>query len=102
MKRVTEASAVAREAKPLVQALLPGQSVTILLPESTFWRREGYRSVSGLANRLLGVGTYSLDGRSIPGSVIVTLLLQPRKRLSMAIDDRRARREQFLAAEQSP
>lgn len=80
MRRVTQATGVAREAKPLLVALQPGESVTIGLPESVFWRREAYKHVSAVAAQVIGVGFYSMNARLIPGSVVVTRLTAPRSR----------------------
>jgi hypothetical protein len=72
MKRITEASGAAREAKPLLRALAPGESVTISLPDSPDWRRQAYKHVGQAAYVLFGPGGYSLNGRSLPGKLIIT------------------------------
>lgn len=74
MRRITPATGAAAEARPLIRAMEPGQSITVALPTSKFWKKEAYGHVAGAAASILGPGTFRMDGRSVPGSVVVTRL----------------------------
>lgn len=45
--KLTPATGTARHARPLLQALAPGQSITIALPEVRFWAKEAANAVTG-------------------------------------------------------
>lgn len=63
---------IARAARPLIAALLPGQSVAIAMPDAVLSRPEASRRVGTVAWQVLGPGNYTVDRRSDPAVARVT------------------------------
>jgi hypothetical protein len=74
-KPLTPATETAARAREAFRDLAPGASVTIELPDGTFWRREAYRAVGAAAHALWGSGAYRLRGGA--GGITVTRLAVP-------------------------
>jgi|HubBroStandDraft_1064217.scaffolds.fasta_scaffold61521_3 hypothetical protein len=70
--KLTPATGIAAEARPLLRALEPGQSVTVELPTSRYWRRLARSHLSAAAHAIHGRGVCSTDGRLRPGFVTIT------------------------------
>src|SRR5580658_7829266 len=54
--KLTPATGIAAEARPLLRALEPGQSVTVELPTSRYWRRLARSHLSAAAHAIHGRG----------------------------------------------
>lgn len=73
-KRLTPATGIAGEVRPLFRALAPGGSLTVVLAEGPFWRRESYRAVNSAAHAIFGAGGYRMEAARGSATVRVTRL----------------------------
>ena len=77
-RRWTPITAVTAEARDVLAALRPGDTVVIPLPEGAFTRSECAKRIGHVAHEVLRTGRYAVDGRTEPGVVRVTFFLAPR------------------------